>query len=52
MSEASGHPIGNGQSINVSNQHFQCCGSSYNDNNDAICNDNDNNFNYSKQEKE
>lgn len=33
MSEASGHPIGNGQSINVSNQQFQCCGGSNNDNN-------------------
>lgn len=33
MSEASGHPIGNGQSINVSNQQFLCCGGSNNDNN-------------------
>lgn len=37
MSEASGHPIGNGQSINVSNQQFLCCGGSNNDdNNNAI----------------
>lgn len=33
MSEASGHPIGNGQSINVSNQQFLFCGGSNNDNN-------------------
>lgn len=33
MSEASGHPIGNGQSINVSNQQFLCWGGSNNDNN-------------------